>query len=56
MEDIDDLIDFYVAWGSEMTTRTVLQASKYEILKDIEDYCEKNSADLLKNINKEEYL
>jgi len=42
LPQIDFIIDFYTAWASSVPVRKNLKISKYEFLKNLEDFCTKN--------------
>lgn len=41
IEKVDDIIDFYITWASEIPVRRNLYLNKYEWLKKVEEFCEK---------------
>jgi len=42
-KDVDNIIDFYVAWSNKFPLKRVDKCSKYEFIKFIEDWCDKNN-------------
>lgn len=39
---IDNLIDFYTTWTNSFPVRKNLKVTKYEYLKHVEEFCQKN--------------
>lgn len=43
IEKVDDIIDFYITWASEIPVRRNLYLNKYDWLKKVEEFCEKHT-------------
>lgn len=41
-KEIDNILDYYMAWTMKMPVRKSSKMTKYEFMKYLEDFCEKN--------------
>ncbi len=42
-DKVDNIIDFYTTWSSQFPVRENMTVTKYEFLKEIQEFCKKNN-------------